>query len=158
MPATAPMFWTRGSVSLQRMSDLPGPSALRITPVTSTAKGSGWLPSKTVHTTPVWPAFKSSMPIAGASMGWSCDAETRGETLRRAAKTRLRARRTTIMVWRSKKNSNLYRLARVFSSTFHEENSSKKAEFYSRRIAEVITSLARAMPTPSCAVLRKQVS
>src|SRR6478736_1989868 len=73
MPATAPMDWTRGSVSSQRIKLLPGPRALRRTPVTITAKDSGLLPLKTVHTSPFMPGCSSSIGRTGAFSGWAAN-------------------------------------------------------------------------------------
>ncbi len=53
------------------MSAFPGPTAFLMMPVTSTENGSGLLPRKTVHTSPVIPGFRSSIGMAGASTGWS---------------------------------------------------------------------------------------
>src|SRR5665213_3276322 len=71
MPATAPISCTRGTVSLQRMIDLPGPRAFRTTPVTSTEKASGLVPWNTVHTSPFWPALMSDRGITSPVTGWA---------------------------------------------------------------------------------------
>src|SRR5580658_9869001 len=76
MPATAPMSWTRGSVSLHRMIDLPGPSAFRTTPETSTEKGSGLVPWNTVQTSPCMPALMSESGNISPETGWAMAVET----------------------------------------------------------------------------------
>src|ERR1035438_7250328 len=65
------MFWTRGSVSLQRMIDLPGPRAFWMIPLTSTENGSGFVPWKTVHTSPRWPALTSDRGKISPCAAWA---------------------------------------------------------------------------------------
>src|ERR1022692_2681001 len=65
------MFWTRGSVSLQRIIDLPGPREFWIIPATSTANGSGFVPWKTVHTSPRCPALMSARGRDSPWAGWA---------------------------------------------------------------------------------------